>query len=192
MKLYIIWIFLLVGASRAYSIPDSATVAYVSACAPFAVLVHQETGVPASVILAQGILESNRGRSFLAQTANNHFGIKCSVRCKKKGHCVPRPEQGIVARYLAFESAEVAFCHLARILTSNRYSCFVGRFGDDYERWCDGLQAAGYATDKKYAWKLKKIIRRYGLDKYDKNGTKQGAHQKEWAAGLPLRLLLSR
>lgn len=126
----------------------------------------QKYGIPASIILAQGILESGAGRGDLAVTANNHFGIKChkdwlgeSVRHDDDS------EQECFRKYT--EAAESYKDHALFLVGKNRYATLFTYEKDDYKAWAKGLRAAGYATDPNYPDKLISYIERYNLHQYD-------------------------
>lgn len=123
-------------------------------------------GIPAAITLAQGILESNSGSSFLARNANNHFGMKCfSKRCKKD-HCINRTDDSHKDFFLKFKSVEDSYRSHSKLLKrKQRYAKLFQLPPNDYKGWADGLQEAGYATSRVYAKKLKKIIKQYELDK---------------------------
>jgi flagellum-specific peptidoglycan hydrolase FlgJ len=123
-------------------------------------------GVPASIALAQGILESGAGRGTLCVNANNHFGIKCHNGWT--GETVYHDddsEQECFRKYT--RAAESYSDHSLFLTTRGRYASLFKLPKDDYEAWADGLKAAGYATDPKYPAKLVGLIERYELAKYD-------------------------
>ncbi|MFT6000687.1 MAG: hypothetical protein ACI81P_003150 [Neolewinella sp.] len=122
-------------------------------------------GIPASITLAQGLLESNAGDSKLAVNSNNHFGIKCRKKCIG---CTCR-NYGDDTRYdmfRVFTSAAESFREHSELLNTSRYAKLKGH-GSDYKKWAHGLKACGYATDKNYGHKLVTIIENLGLDAYD-------------------------
>lgn len=122
-------------------------------------------GIPASITLAQGLLESNAGDSKLARQSNNHFGIKCRSKCLG---CTCR-NYGDDTRYdmfRVFDSVSESYREHSVLLSSKRYAK-LKKHGTDYKKWAHGLKACGYATDKRYAQKLIKIIENLDLDKYD-------------------------
>ena len=124
-----------------------------------------EYGIPASITLAQGLLESNAGDSKLAVNSNNHFGIKCRSKCLG---CTCR-NYGDDTRYdmfRVFNSAAESFREHSKLLNTKRYAKLKSH-GTDYVKWAHGLRSCGYATDKKYGHKLVKIIENLGLDAYD-------------------------
>ena len=123
-------------------------------------------GIPASIILAQGILESGAGRGTLCINANNHFGIKChNDWTGEKVYHDDDSEQECFRKYtLAAESFDD---HSQFLTTRGRYANLFKLEKDDYEGWARGLRAAGYATDPKYPEKLIGLIQRFDLAKYD-------------------------
>lgn len=138
---------------------------YLDTYAPLARREMAEYGIPASITLAQGLLESNAGDSKLAVNSNNHFGIKCRSKCLG---CTCR-NYGDDTRYdmfRVFTSPAESFREHSKLLNSKRYAKLKGH-GNDYVKWAHGLKACGYATDKRYGHKLVKIIENLGLDKYD-------------------------
>ncbi|WP_339658340.1 glucosaminidase domain-containing protein [Flavobacterium frigidarium] len=123
-------------------------------------------GIPASIILAQGILESGAGRGDLAQTANNHFGIKCHAGWT--GDSVKHDDDASQECFRKYTAAEESFKDHATFLTGrSRYSGLFTLDKDDYKAWAKGLRKAGYATDPRYPDKLISYIERYDLGQYD-------------------------
>lgn len=123
-------------------------------------------GIPASISLAQGLIESRAGDSKLARSNNNHFGIKCFSRSCKKGHCSNFTDDTHKDFFRKFGSPWESWRAHSRILANGRYAK-LKRYGRDYRQWAHGLKAAGYATDRTYAEKLIGIIERYELYQYD-------------------------
>lgn len=121
--------------------------------------------IPASITLAQGILESGSGRGRLAIEGNNHFGIKCHGWTGDKIHHDDDASQECFRKY---KYAEQSFEDHSEFLTSRgRYSKLFELDLDDYQGWAKGLRAAGYATDRKYPDKLITLIERFQLYKFD-------------------------
>lgn len=126
-------------------------------------------GIPASVTLAQGILESANGRSQLAKECNNHFGVKASSSWLANGGQYrlfddDKPNE----RFCLYASVGESFEHHSKILAnSKRYSGCFKLSPDDYRGWTAGLQKGGYATSTKYASSLNTLIEQYHLDQYD-------------------------
>lgn len=141
---------------------------YVKRFAPVAVTEMKKYGVPASITLAQGLLESNAGQSKLAINNKNHFGIKCfSTNCKK-GHCSNHSDDSHKDFFRNYDSAWASFRAHSLFLQRNRYQHLLKLPKTDYKGWARGLSKAGYASDKKYAPKLIEIIENMDLDEYDK------------------------
>lgn len=123
-------------------------------------------GVPASITLAQGILESGAGRGTLCVNANNHFGIKCHTDWT--GEKVFHDDDSEQECFRKYKLAAESFDDHSLFLTSRgRYANLFKLEKDDYKGWAKGLRAAGYATDPKYPEKLIGLIERYDLAKYD-------------------------
>lgn len=136
--------------------------AYIRTYAPQALSSQYQFGVPASITLAQGLLESAAGRSELARNANNHFGIKChrSWTGGRAYYTDDRPNEC----FRAYKSVQDSYNDHGHFLSSQaRYRSLFAMGLDDYKGWAKGLQNAGYATDKGYANKLIKIIEDYQL-----------------------------
>lgn len=123
-------------------------------------------GIPASITLAQGLLESDAGESTLARESYNHFGIKCRSRCIG---CTCRNYADDVAydMFRVFEDASESFREHSLLLSSGRYAHLKKLPVSDYKGWAHGLKKAGYATDKTYAEKLIQIIEVLHLTQYD-------------------------
>lgn len=123
-------------------------------------------GIPASIILAQGILESGAGRGTLCISANNHFGIKCHTDWT--GDKVYHDDDSEQECFRKYKDPAGSYEDHALFLTSrSRYASLFKLDKDDYEGWAHGLKAAGYATDPKYPAKLIGLIENYGLAQYD-------------------------
>ncbi|ALM48587.1 hemagglutinin [Flavobacterium psychrophilum] len=123
-------------------------------------------GVPASITLAQGVLESGAGRGTLCINANNHFGIKCHTGWT--GESVYHDDDSAQECFRKYKDpAESYNDHSLFLTTRGRYAALFKLDKDDYKGWAKGLKAAGYATDPKYPDKLIGLIERYELDKYD-------------------------
>lgn len=122
--------------------------------------------IPASITLAQGLLESGAGKSELAQKANNHFGIKChSWDGKRIYHDDDKKREC----FRVYKSAKDSYeDHSIFLATGSRYAFLFKYSETDYVAWARGLKRAGYATSPTYADKLIDIIERYNLDQYDR------------------------
>lgn len=123
-------------------------------------------GIPASIILAQGILESGAGKGRLAQSANNHFGIKCHKGWT--GDSVKHDDDAEQECFRKYAQASESYKdHSIFLTTRTRYANLFKLDKGDYQSWARGLKAAGYATDVKYPDKLIGLIERFELYKYD-------------------------
>lgn len=123
--------------------------------------------VPASITLAQGMLESDNGNSALAVYANNHFGIKCHTDWTGDTYTADDDENNECFR--KYPSVYESFVDHSKFLKGReRYSNLFDLRLTDYKGWAKGLKAAGYATDPRYADRLIEIIERYKLYAYDK------------------------
>ena len=126
----------------------------------------KQHGIPASITLAQGILESGAGKGKLAQTANNHFGIKCHTGWN--GETVRHDDDAAQECFRKYNHASESYRdHSLFLTTRTRYSKLFKLNKGDYKAWARGLKDAGYATDVKYPDKLIGLIERYELYKYD-------------------------
>ena len=151
---------------------------YIQKYAPLAVKEMHRTGVPASITLAQGILESGAGLSQLATKGNNHFGIKCHKDWTGKRMYMDDDRKGECFR--VYKKAEDSFRdHSDFLRYRDRYKFLFDLKVTDYKGWAYGLKKAGYATDPHYATKLIKYIEDYQLYKYDKMSTKEAAKVPE-------------
>lgn len=124
-------------------------------------------GIPASITLAQGILESGAGRGELTQKANNHFGIKCHTTWT--GERVYHDDDEAGECFRKYKDAKYSFRDHSLFLTQrSRYKDLFKLKKDDYVGWAKGLKKAGYATDPKYPDKLIAIIEKNNLTQFDK------------------------
>ena len=126
----------------------------------------REYKIPASITLAQGLLESGAGNSALAREAKNHFGIKCHKGWEGETYIMDDDEKNECFR--KYKNAEESFKdHSIFLTTRGRYSALFELDITDYQGWAKGLKAAGYATNPKYAQLLIDRIDLYDLTKYD-------------------------
>ncbi len=126
----------------------------------------REYGIPASIIIAQGILESGSGTGTLCTNANNHFGIKCHTGWE--GPSVKHDDDSEQECFRKYSHPSESYRDHALFLTGRaRYKSLFSLKKDDYKAWARGLKNAGYATDPKYPDKLISLIERYRLDRYD-------------------------
>lgn len=148
---------------------SNAHLQYIDKYKDLAVSQMKKYGIPASITLAQGLLESDAGRSMLAVEGNNHFGIKCHSDWtgKKMYHDDDRRDDC----FRVYRNVEGSFeDHSLFLTTHSRYAFLFDLKTTDYVGWARGLKKAGYATNPAYAEKLIEIIERYNLDMYDKGG----------------------
>ena len=137
---------------------------YIDRYKGIAIETFQTHGVPASITLAQGLLESNAGGSYLATRGNNHFGIKCH---KWAGEVVEYDDTLKHDCYRKYGAPEDSFLDHAKFLCAKRYRPLHELDSTDYRGWAEGLRKCGYAEDPAYPQKLIAIIDQYGLSQYD-------------------------
>ena len=139
---------------------------YIEKYASVAVSEMHRSGVPASITLAQGLLESGAGQSELASKSNNHFGIKC--HSDWKGRKAYKDDDKANECFRVYSNASASFRdHSDFLRYQDRYKSLFDLEPTDYKGWAKGLKKAGYATDKQYADKLIKLIEDYELYRYD-------------------------
>lgn len=152
---------------------------YVSKYKDAAISEMQRAGIPASITLAQGILESASGQSELASSANNHFGIKCGNDWNGKSYHKKDDDRNnngelIESCFRKYSHAEESFFDHSEFLRdprkSNRYGFLFNLDKRDYRSWARGLQSSGYATSQTYADQLIDLIERLHLYEYDQPG----------------------
>lgn len=145
--------------------PPSSTAVYIATYADIAKEEMRRYKIPASITLAQGILESASGKGRLAVKANNHFGIKCHGWTGAKIYHDDDRSQECFRKY---KEAKSSYEDHSKFLTGRgRYADLFKLKQDDYKGWAKGLKKAGYATDRKYPDKLISLIERYKLYEYD-------------------------
>ncbi len=140
---------------------------YIEKYAPLAVSEMYRSGVPASITLAQGLLESGNGQSELARMSNNHFGIKCHNNWKGGRVYFDDDRKGECFRKYSHPS-ESYRDHSDFLRFRDRYKFLFDYRITDYKSWAYGLKKAGYATDPAYPQKLIKLIEEYDLNQYDR------------------------
>ena len=139
---------------------------YIKKYAPAATKNMRFYKIPASITLAQGILESGHGQSTLAKKANNHFGIKCHKGWK--GKSISHDDDAKGECFRSYKNPLRSYKdHSLFLVERDRYSSLFKLNRKDYESWALGLKAAGYATDPKYAEKLISLIERFKLNRFD-------------------------
>ena len=170
LHLIIIFTLLLVNGGRIQGQKQTRNPqyeAYINKYKDLAIQLQKEYKIPASIKLAQGLLETGAGSSRLARIGNNHFGIKCKEEWK--GGRMYHDDDAKNECFRTYKSAEESYLDHALFLSKRIY--YVSLFDlniYDYKGWAYGLQRCGYATDKLYGQKLVNIIETYELYKYDK------------------------
>lgn len=144
---------------------------YIQRWKDVAISEQSQHGIPASITLAQGLLESAAGASRLAVEGNNHFGIKCHNDWQ--GDTMLRDDDAPNECFRVYDSAEESFADHSRFLLRRRYESLFELPIDDYKGWAHGLKRCGYATDPNYAHRLISIIERYSLYNYDTTDGRQ-------------------
>lgn len=165
-----VWVISICQASIAQDRSD-----YIESYKTIAVSEMIRTGIPASIKLAQAMLESDCGKSDLACKANNHFGIKCGNDWNGKSYKKEDDdyENGKLVKscFREFRSVHESYIEHSEFLMdpnkARRYGFLFELEPDDYKGWAKGLSKAGYATDPKYADRLIELIERYDLHQYD-------------------------
>ena len=138
---------------------------YIEQYAEYAMEQMRRYGIPASVTLAQGIIESADGRSTLANTANNHFGVKGTYN----GNYVLADDDRPNEKFKKYDSVGQSYEDHSKVLMAQRYRKHTaGLAADDYRGWAAAIQRGGYASDKRYVSTLVSVIEGAGLQKYDK------------------------
>ncbi len=165
------------GKSKREALRNKKIITYIDNYKQLVIEEMLRSGVPASIKLAQGLLESSQGQSELAEKANNHFGIKCGKGWEGMRYSVLSDEwdekkHRMIPRLGCFRVYNnVTDCyrgHSDLLKNGSRYKELFELPLTDYKSWAYGLQKAGYATDPKYAEKLIKLIEKFGLYKYDR------------------------
>ena len=154
--------------SSAKAVKRRKQLKYVERFAEVAQTEMEKYGIPASITLAQGLLESNAGESPLATRNNNHFGIKCFSRSCKKGHCTNFTDDSHKDFFRKYNNVWESDRAHSYLLRADRYKPLYKLGSSDYKGWAQGLKKAGYATDKQYAEKLINLIEELKLHQYDR------------------------
>ncbi len=158
---------------------NAAYQAYIEQYRHIAIEQQRKYGIPASITMAQAILESAAGKSELATKANNHFGIKCTSDWEGKNYYIDddRPNEC----FRKYAEVSDSYEDHSLFLKRKRYESLFALSLGDYKNWAYGLKTCGYATDPKYPEKLIRIIELYDLNKltFDKSLVKSGAIDEE-------------
>jgi LysM repeat protein len=149
----------------AQSTGRNSTEKYIEKYKDIAIREMKRSGIPASITLAQGMLESDNGNSRLARNANNHFGIKCH---DWNGKGFYQDDDKANECFRTYKNAEESYIdHTDFLLSKQRYSFLFDYKTTDYKNWARGLKKAGYATSSSYADHLIKIISENNLHYFD-------------------------
>jgi flagellum-specific peptidoglycan hydrolase FlgJ len=156
-----------VSSSKLHSVPVfNSTADYIAFFKPIAIDEMNQYGIPASITLAQGVLESASGKGRLALEANNHFGIKCH---DWKGKRIYHDDDRAQECFRKYDHPRSSYRdHSLFLANRKRYAGLFKLKKTNYKGWAKGLRKAGYATDPKYAKKLIALIERYELYRFDK------------------------
>lgn len=137
---------------------------YINQYAEYAMMQMRKYGIPASVTLAQGIIESADGKSMLSRTANNHFGVKGDFN----GAFVLADDDKPNEKFKKYDNVGQSYEDHSKVLMSDRYQKFCSKLApDDYRGWATGIKAGGYATSKNYVNTICSVIEGANLQKYD-------------------------
>ncbi|MFZ4862386.1 glucosaminidase domain-containing protein [Sphingobacterium sp. Mn56C] len=139
---------------------------YIERYKDIAIREMNQYGIPASIKLAQALLESGNGNSYLAKEANNHFGIKCGGTWR--GKSVSRADDSPNDCFRVYDNPEQSFKDHSQFLLRKRYEKLFSLAKNDYKGWARGLKDAGYATNPRYPELLVDLIERYQLYQYDR------------------------
>ncbi len=164
-KRYIFWLFTSLFSFYSGQTQNASIVQYVNTYKFLAIEEMQRTGIPASIKLAQGILETQAGESDLVRRSNNHFGIKCKTGWNGNKVYHDDDERGECFR--AYATAEASYRdHSDFLKRSQRYAFLFQLNPEDYKDWAKGLKKAGYATNPRYPQQLINFIETYHLQLY--------------------------
>lgn len=160
------------------SLPLNASAeAYIAQYKDVAIREMNQYGIPASIKLAQALLESGNGNSTLARQANNHFGIKCASGWT--GKRMLKDDDEVDDCFRVYQHPEESYRDHSEFLLRKRYAALFELDKNDYRSWARGLKSAGYATNPKYADLLVSLIERYRLFQYDSSESRVEKIQRE-------------
>lgn len=153
-------------ATSAVKVTPALIREYIATYKDIAMVEMQRYGIPASITLAQAILESGSGQGRLARHARNHFGIKCHYDWE--GDTITHDDDAKGECFRKYEHPEASFeDHSQFLVNRSRYAFLFSLKAGDYQGWAYGLKKAGYATDPGYPQKLLFLIKKYELQQYD-------------------------
>ncbi|HVS98034.1 MAG TPA: glucosaminidase domain-containing protein [Puia sp.] len=165
IKGMVIGILLLAATQRLPAQVSAAGVLYVNTYKSLAISEEQRSGIPAAIILAQGLHESQAGTSELCKASNNHFGIKC--KDEWKGAVVYHDDDARQECFRSYPTAADSYRdHTEFLLHGQRYAFLFNIDPSDYQAWAYGLRKAGYATNTRYPQILIRLIKDYNLEQY--------------------------
>lgn len=163
------------STSQSSKIPNNTTserkstsisgLTYIDQYKNIAIAEMEKFGIPASIKLAQALLESGNGNSTLARDANNHFGIKCGGTWR--GKSITKSDDNPNDCFRVYDNPEQSFKDHSQFLLRKRYEKLFSLNKNDYRGWARGLKDAGYATNPRYPDLLIDLIERYELYKFD-------------------------
>lgn len=165
MKKILLYMLLAIGAMPADAQNNPVYLSYIETYKDMAIDQMRRHKVPASITLAQGILESAAGQSYLAVVANNHFGIKTGSTWD--GPWVTKDDDSKQEKFRKYNSPEESYEDHSLFLHKQRYAALFNLDPTDYRSWAYGLKAANYATNPKYPALLISLIEDYDLSQYD-------------------------
>jgi hypothetical protein len=150
----------------ANTLQEKQALAFINKYKETAMIQMKKFGIPASIKMAQALIESRAGQSKLAVNNNNYFGMKCfSTKCEK-GHCTNAYDDHHKDFFRKYNNVEESWNSHSSLISQGRYAK-LQQFGKDYKKWAAGLKDAGYATDKNYDKKLIDTIEKYKLYQLD-------------------------
>lgn len=172
----LIYVLLILGSTNPVAVDNYDVIAtsYIEQFKDLAVIEMHRSGVPASITLAQALIETNAGRSSLATKANNHFGIKCKSTWNGRTYYHEDDDYNakgdlIESCFRAYGSAIESYADHSNFLrTKENYMSLFLLDRYDYKNWAYGLSKSGYATNPKYAQMIISKIEAFELDKYDR------------------------
>lgn len=177
MRYFLLLFALIVTAGVNAQSAEERALRYIERYKDIAIQEMERAGIPASIKLAQGLLESGVGTSYLAKNANNHFGIKCGSNWNgkevyRKDDDYNNQGQLIKSCFRGYRNANASYVAHSEFLRDPkkafRYGFLFRLNPRDYKRWAQGLRRAGYATDPNYPTKLISRIEKYNLHQYDR------------------------
>lgn len=168
-NLSLLSLFMLLSVALFSQSRDQRYRSYISKYKQLSIDCMRDYGIPASIKLAQALIESDAGESRLATKANNHFGIKC--KSDWRGETISHDDDSAGECFRKYSSAYDSYIDHSEFLSnSSRYDFLFDYPTDDYQAWAKGLKSAGYATNPAYADMLIKIVEEYELYNLDKGG----------------------